>query len=330
MPTSLDVYAPFDDGPGANTMESTWRKFARYMLETGIIRTAGNRFNTFGDSSGMQVKVDTGECWIQGHYGENASVKTLPIAAAHATLARLDRVVLRADFVNNRVELDVLTGTAATTPVLPTLTTNTSVWEVSLAQVSVAAGATGITSSDVTDDRTRYVYTDHGPGAMLEQKVLTAQATFVKFSSLPNTFKHLRLIFSSRVTAAGGTRVLLQLNSDTSASYDRQTLAAGGTSVTGNRLNAASSIEIGYSTPTGVSSHSAYEVLIAHYSKTGQVGKSVSSQGSHLAGSGGLTVVSNGGIWYGSGSSSAVDDLHVFSESGSFQVGSVFTLYGLG
>ncbi|MES2405559.1 MAG: hypothetical protein V4567_14660, partial [Pseudomonadota bacterium] len=49
---------------------------------------------------------------------------------------RIDRVVLRADFVNNNIVLDVLQGTPAVSPAAPALTQNTSIWEISLAQMS--------------------------------------------------------------------------------------------------------------------------------------------------------------------------------------------------
>lgn len=158
MPTSLETYAPFDAGAGASVTEATWRKFMRHMLgsASGIIRGFSNEFNVIADGSGMNVKVDTGECWIRGHYGESTTLKTFSLAAAHATLGRQDRVVLRADFTNNRVEIDVLTGTAAASPVAPAVTQSTTIWETSLFIVIVAAAATSISTPALRDRR---VYT---------------------------------------------------------------------------------------------------------------------------------------------------------------------------
>jgi hypothetical protein len=153
MATNLDVFLPFDAGAGANVTEDDWRDMARHWLPTGVIRGELNDMNTFGDSTGMQVKTNTGRAWIRGHYGENTTQKTLAIAAAHATLARIDRVILRADFTNNRLELDVLTGTAAGSPSAPALTQSSAVWEISLAQVSVPAADTSIDAGQVTSER---------------------------------------------------------------------------------------------------------------------------------------------------------------------------------
>lgn len=158
MATTLDTYAPFDSGAGGSVTEDTWRKFMRHMLgsASGVIRGFQNGCAPSATGSGMTVTVDTGECWMRGHYGENASLKTLPIAAAHATLARKDRIIVRADFTNNRIELDVLTGTASGSPVVPSVTQTTSIWETSIGIVAVAATVTVINSGNVTDDR---VYT---------------------------------------------------------------------------------------------------------------------------------------------------------------------------
>lgn len=147
-----DTYAPFDSGPGSNTMEDTWRKFMRRPTVSGVIRSVLNEHLVYGDSSGMQVKVKTGEVWLEGHWGTLTSEATIPVTAAHATLARIDRCVARVDFVNNRVEYDVVAGVAGT-GVGPTLTRNTSIWETSLATINVPAAASTITSANVLDTR---------------------------------------------------------------------------------------------------------------------------------------------------------------------------------
>ncbi len=151
MATSLESYAPFDAGSGANVTEAQWRNFMKYNQGgSGVYRGILNSFQPYADSTGMQIKVRTGECWIRGHWGIKTTETTLPIATAHATLARKDRVVLRADFDNNRLELDIKTGTAAGSPVMPTLTQNTSMWETSLGYVDVPATDTSIDASQVT------------------------------------------------------------------------------------------------------------------------------------------------------------------------------------
>lgn len=153
MATALDVYMPFSAGDGANVTEAMWAQMAEFWRMTGVISQASNEFEVYGDSSGMQVKVKTGKCWIKGHYGSLTSEETLAIAAADPTNGRIDRVVLQLDWTNNVINLDVLTGTAAASPSAPTLTQSSSKWEISLAQVAVAAAASTIAAGNVTDER---------------------------------------------------------------------------------------------------------------------------------------------------------------------------------
>lgn len=154
MATSLDLYAFFDAGAGANVTEDTWRRAMRFVIGSGPIRGEDNELLVYGDSSGQQVKVKTGKVWIRGHFGENQSEKTIALAAAHATLGRIDLIVVRADFVNNRIELDKITGTASGSPVAPAVTQSSSIWEVALATVSVPAADNSVDAGAVVDART--------------------------------------------------------------------------------------------------------------------------------------------------------------------------------
>lgn len=154
MAITFDSYAPFDAGSGANVTEDLWRKLiVNVSRVSGVLRGLDSALAVFGDSSGLQVKVPTGQVWINGHWGAITSTKTLPLTAANTTNPRKDLIVARADFVNNRVELDVVTGTPAGSPTLPTVTQSTSIYEVALAEVAVAASATSIAAGNVTDRR---------------------------------------------------------------------------------------------------------------------------------------------------------------------------------
>lgn len=155
---ALNSYFPFDSGPGASVAESGWRDMMKHMLgsASGVIRGFGNDFQTIGDSSGMQVKTNTGECWMRGHYGISTAQQTLSINSNSSGNPRIDIVVLRVHFANNNIVLDVVQGTPAASPTAPSPTQNTSMWETKLADVAVANGAVTITAGNVTDRR---VYT---------------------------------------------------------------------------------------------------------------------------------------------------------------------------
>lgn len=151
MAIALDLYEPFDAGPGGNVTEDQWRKMARHWMETGILSSEDNELEMYADSSGLQVKVKTGKCFVRGHYGENTSEKILPVTANASGLTRIDRGLIRADFVNNRLELDVIAGTPG--GAAPALTQSSALWEESLGQISIPNGDASIDAGQVTDER---------------------------------------------------------------------------------------------------------------------------------------------------------------------------------
>lgn len=154
MATSLDSYMPYDSGPGSNVTETGWRGFMRRVGWTGIIPNVLNQFHPFGDSTGMQAKVDTGEVWIEGQWGQSTSIKIVPIASNTSGSPRIDLIVLRNDFINKNIVVDVVQGIPGGTPAAPTPTQNTAKWEIAVAQVAVGAGVSTITAGNVTDFRT--------------------------------------------------------------------------------------------------------------------------------------------------------------------------------
>jgi len=101
----------------------------------------------------MSVDVGTGMALVQGRYYINDAALTLAVEAADPSYPRIDRVVVRADLVVRTVHAVVKKGTAAASPVPPTLTRTAEIWELSLAQVRVEAGATSIVAAKITDER---------------------------------------------------------------------------------------------------------------------------------------------------------------------------------
>jgi hypothetical protein len=142
---------PFENIDTSETQFSLW---ARNMGE-GPIFGRGLELETYSDSTGMNVKVKTGQALVRGHYYENTALETLTISAANISNPRIDRVILRLDPAANSIVLVVLAGTPASSPTAPAITqTDAGVYEISLARVLVPAAAVTILPADVTDERT--------------------------------------------------------------------------------------------------------------------------------------------------------------------------------
>lgn len=110
-------------------------------------------------ATGMTVGIAYGIAVVNG-YGywleaDTGSTKTLTIPAAHATLPRIDRIVIRLDtsVAKRSINLVVKQGVEAPVPAAPALTRTGNIYELSLARVNVGASITAIIGANITDER---------------------------------------------------------------------------------------------------------------------------------------------------------------------------------
>lgn len=131
------------------------RRFYKAYWDDGVFYKPSTSFAVTATGTGMNVQVQPGMAQVQGAFCLEDTVQTLPIAAADASLNRIDSVVLRMDLSLDKrdISLAVVNGVAAVSPVAPTLTRNNTTWEMGIANVLVSAGAGVITQRDVEDTR---------------------------------------------------------------------------------------------------------------------------------------------------------------------------------
>lgn len=151
---NFDSYGFLDEVWDMN--QSNWSDYFYPTIQDGVILGIGNEMLVYGDSSGMVVKVKTGECRVRSHRGSLTAEKSLTIEAASSANPRIDLIVARVNYLTKTVTIAVKKGTAASSPSAPSVTQSAgSTWEIPLAQVAVAKNATTIAANDVTDMRKR-------------------------------------------------------------------------------------------------------------------------------------------------------------------------------
>ena len=153
-----ESYGLFDaadpEAPDRVYTSEAFARLFRTMMRDGIVHNDGDELAVSPTvPAAMSVDVGTGMALVQGRYYINSADLTLAVEAADPSYPRIDRVVVRADLVGRTVHAVVKKGTAAASPVAPTLTRTAETWELSLAQVRVEAGATSILSEKITDER---------------------------------------------------------------------------------------------------------------------------------------------------------------------------------
>jgi hypothetical protein len=134
--------------------------FLNRAMGTGIVSSPGSSLNTWAvtaDGSARSVVVATGAAVVQGIPFWNAAARTVLITANASGNPRIDTIVLevvpQGEATEGKVTLKVVDGTAAASPVAPTLTQSTALWQFPLADVAVANGAATISQGNITDRR---------------------------------------------------------------------------------------------------------------------------------------------------------------------------------
>lgn len=131
---------------------------------SGVFGAANNA--TVAAGGGMNVTVSDGLGWLSNSEGNgivwwndseatSGEKLTLAVDTADGALNRIDRVVVSWSTTNYvaRPTIAILKGAISSAAVPPALTNNSTMRQISLAQISVPAGATSITASMITDER---------------------------------------------------------------------------------------------------------------------------------------------------------------------------------
>lgn len=133
-------------------------EFAQYfslLIKNGVFPDPSTNLQVKASSptANMNVNIEAGYGWINGYWAKNDSPYTLTIQPAHGSLNRIDAVVLRWVSSTRSMEFDVLTGTPNASPQVPNLTRTVEIYELMLASITVANGATSIAQASITDKR---------------------------------------------------------------------------------------------------------------------------------------------------------------------------------
>ena len=111
--------------------------------------------NSLGVSANdnMTVSVAVGNANINGYSYENTETLVLDIDESDSELGRIDSVICRLDLTNRQITTMILEGSYSSDPSQPSITRTGTIYDLRLANISVAACATRITTDLITDTR---------------------------------------------------------------------------------------------------------------------------------------------------------------------------------
>lgn len=109
-------------------------------------------------AGGLKVTVGAGRGWVHpsrftGYSITKRESDTLTMPLADPSLPRIDRIVMRYDAGARAASLQVLQGTASSTPTAPAISRTELIYDLCLAEIARPAGSTSITTGQIADTR---------------------------------------------------------------------------------------------------------------------------------------------------------------------------------
>lgn len=153
---------------------------------------------------------------------------------------------------------------------------------------------------------------------------LGSAASSITFSSIPDTYTDLKVIFTGTTTLSGET-LYYRFNSDSGSNYSiTQLYTTSGISLASRRLTSATQLSTTFS--SSLQSTNPQMISFDVFSYAGATNKT--TLGNHAGDDGSAGGVDlTAGLWR---STSAITSIFIFASGGTtFKVGSTFTLYGI-
>lgn len=130
-------------------------EFADYFssfISNGVFPNPGTNLQVKSNSD-MTVVVNPGKAWINGYYYINTDNLILSIDNADGVLKRIDRVVVRLDYIERNITCNIKKGSFASDANAPILQRDVDAYELCIAEIQIDNGVIDIQQSKITDTR---------------------------------------------------------------------------------------------------------------------------------------------------------------------------------
>lgn len=118
------------------------------LISNGVFKNIGGAFQVIS-GNGMTVQVLDGRAIIDCKWVTNDTFENITLDNADDTYNRIDAIILRLNNNNRQITLTYLKGEPSSSPVAPTILDT----DIRLANITVAVGASAITTSNIIDKR---------------------------------------------------------------------------------------------------------------------------------------------------------------------------------
>ncbi|MFS0878261.1 hypothetical protein [Solibacillus isronensis] len=143
----------FNSVAGDRKYDARW--YADYFasfIGNGVFPNPSNGLQVVEGTS-MRTVVKPGKGWINGYFVVNTEDFIIQHDVAHASLPRIDSIVLQKNTAERAINIVVKKGRESSSPVSYFPVRDSDYYELVLADVRIEAGSTRISQSNITDQR---------------------------------------------------------------------------------------------------------------------------------------------------------------------------------
>ncbi|MCI8308926.1 MAG: hypothetical protein HFJ45_01630 [Clostridia bacterium] len=130
---------------------SFFAKYFSQFISNGVFPNPSTNMQVLV-KNGMQIKVSTGVCYIDGYMGWVENEEVFEIEESDIQ-PRIDRIVARLNLEDRSINLFVKKGIASANPIVPDLQRDYDIYELALADVRINANVIEIKQENITDLR---------------------------------------------------------------------------------------------------------------------------------------------------------------------------------
>lgn len=199
------------------------------LVSDGVLALPSNCFMVRAAGEGLNIEIDPGFGMVKGHFCYNDEVDRMTIETPPQKYSRIDRVVMRCNFLDRMVEIIIKTGEEAASPVPPELIRPAAgdYFELCLANIKLTKGQKLLTQSSISDTRPNsavcgYItqLIDHLDTAVFFEQLDAFYEEFVKKSDLSYDEFVKKLADAYRSFTNDITAYISTLKQDSADAYD--------------------------------------------------------------------------------------------------------------
>ncbi|WP_146009210.1 hypothetical protein [Beduinella massiliensis] len=149
----MNLYIPFNSANGDRRYSADdFAALFSSLLGDGVLLSSLDALQVIA-SGDWGIAIKPGRCIIRGRIGVNTTQANLTLAPAATGNPRIDRVVLRCDYINRKITEMVIQGTPAISPVAPTLRNDSEAVDLPLARITIKPTDASVAQQMIVDER---------------------------------------------------------------------------------------------------------------------------------------------------------------------------------